>query len=67
MRVFAIYNPLVRKRRACGWVKYEPGQDSYVIELAEWAGFEELPLALALAAQRGERVVAGTRARSWVE
>ena len=67
MRVFAIYNPLVRKRCACGWVKYEPGQDSYVIELAEWAGFEELPLALALAAQRGERVVAGTRARSWVE
>lgn len=67
MRVFAVFNPLVRKRRACAWVKYEPGQDSYSIELADWAGFDDLPLALALAAQRGERTVTGPRARSWVE
>lgn len=67
MRVFAVYNPLVRKRRACAWVRYEPGQDSYSIELADWAGFGDLPLALAIAAQRGERLVVGSRARRWVE
>ncbi|MGN0073357.1 MAG: helix-turn-helix domain-containing protein [Coriobacteriales bacterium] len=67
MRVFAVYNPLVRKRRACAWVKYEPGQDSFSIELAEWAGFDELPLALALAAQRDERIITGSTARRWVE
>lgn len=67
MRVFAVYNPLVRKRRACAWVTYEPAQDSYAIECAPWAGFDDLPLALALSARRGERIISGSKARRWVE
>lgn len=67
MRVFAVYNPLATKRNACAWVTYEPGQDSYSIEIAPQARPEELPLMLALFAQDGVRVIEDRWARSWVQ
>ena len=67
MRVFAVYNPLVRKRCACAWVLFDPASGAVELELADWAGCADLPLALALAARRGERRVCGILARAWVE
>lgn len=65
MRVFAIYNPLVRKRRACAWLKYEPSQDLYEVELAEWATAEDVPLMFSLFIERGERTLPDHWARRW--
>ena len=67
LRVFAIYNPLKRKRRAAAWVLFEPGENSYRIELAQWAQPKDLPLELALYKQDGTLLVGGSRARRWVE
>lgn len=67
MRVFAVYDPTVRKRRACAWLLYEPGDDTYAIEIAEDATPEELPLALALAAESGTRKLEDAIARAWAE
>lgn len=67
MRVFAIYNPLKRKRRAAAWVLFESGDNAYRIEIADWAQPKDLPLELALYAQDKTRLIGGTPARSWVE
>lgn len=72
MRVFAIYNPLVRHRRACAWVLYEPSNDSYSAEVAAWAGPADLPalFALALGGESSGSPVApripGYLAKRWV-
>lgn len=67
MRVFAIYDPTIRKRHACAWLLYEPGDDAYAIEIAEDATPEELPLALALVVQKGSHRLDGAAARAWAE
>lgn len=67
MRVFAVYNPLSTKRSICAWVHYEPGTDSYSIEIAPDAKPDELPLMLALFAECGVRQIEDRWARTWVE
>lgn len=72
MRAFAIYNPLVRHRRACAWVLYEPRNDSYSAEIASWAGAADLPALFALARESasspaGKPIsIPGYLARRWV-
>lgn len=67
MRAFAVYNPLVRHRRACAWVLYEPASDAYAIEIAPDAKAEELPLGLALLSQRYGASIDGYWAWRWVQ
>ncbi|MGI6033787.1 MAG: helix-turn-helix domain-containing protein [Coriobacteriales bacterium] len=67
MRVFAIYDARKTKRRACAWLIYEPGRDEYLIEIRDDAGPDELPLALALASERGARYLPNRIARPWAE
>lgn len=66
MRVFAIYNPLARTRRACAWLKYEPGSDSYSIEVSEAAEPAELPLQLALLVEDGLHSMGDRQSRAWI-
>ena len=66
LRSFAIYNPLTRERKAAAWILYEPGDDAYLIELANWARPSDLPLALALFAEDGKRVISDYWARAWI-
>lgn len=72
MRVFAVYNPLVRHRRACAWVLYEPSNDSYSAEIASWAAAADLPALFALAADErlgnpdGALRLPGYIVRRWV-
>lgn len=67
MRVFAVYNPLATKRAACAWVTYEPGQDTYSIEIDEHTQPEDLPFMLALFAEDSIRTIEDRWARQWVE
>lgn len=67
MRVFAIYNPLRRKRKAAAWLLFEPTTDSYTIETADWATPADLPLELALMAEGDIRTIGGHWAKRWVE
>ena len=67
MRVFAVYDPTRRKRRACAWLLYEPGADAYTIELAQSADARDLPLALALARDGRAARIEGQPARAWAE
>lgn len=72
MRVFAVYNPLVRHRRACAWLFYEPSNDSYSAQIASWAGSDDLPALFALFVEKagsaktgGVAKVPGYLARRW--
>lgn len=67
MRVFAVYNPLKRKRRAAAWALIEPSSNTYTIEIADWARPEDLPLELALIAEGDLLSFGGLWARRWVE
>lgn len=67
MRIFAIYDSTIRKRRACAWLLYEPGTDGYSMEIAEDSTPQDLPLALALVAEGGSRKLEGPIARAWAE
>lgn len=67
MRVFAVYNPLSTKRSICAWVHYEPGSDTYSIEVSDDAKPDDLPLMFALFARRGIRQIDDRWAHQWVE
>ncbi len=67
MRVFAVYNPLSTKRSACAWVTYEPGRDSFSIEICPTAAPQDLPFSLSLFAENGVRRLEDHWARRWVE
>ena len=47
MRAFALYDSSKRNRKACAWILYEPGTDSFSLELADWTQPKDLPLGLA--------------------
>ena len=67
MRSFAVYNPLERQRKACAWVCYEPGSDTYSLEIADWATPSDLPLLLSLFVQKGQRILDDYWTRRWVQ
>lgn len=65
MRVFAVYNALVRTRRACCWLRYEPSSEHFSLEIAEWAGENDVPFPFDGYLARGQRLVEGTPVRLW--
>ena len=67
MRAFAVYNPLVRHRKACAWVLIEPASDSCAIELAPDAQPSDMPLLLSLFARKGQTRIEGYWAWRWVQ
>lgn len=67
MRTFDIYNAAKRDRRPCARLSYDEREDKMRITLAADAAPADLPLMLALFAERGERHVPDTWARKWVE
>ena len=67
MRAFAVYNPLVRHRKACAWVLIEPASDSCAIELTPDARPSDMPLLLSLLARKGQTRIEGYWAWRWVQ
>ena len=67
MRVFEIYNAAKRSRRPVARLAHDEASDAFSIAIAEDARPDELPLMLALFAQRGERLIPDEWARRWVE
>lgn len=67
MREFEIYNSAKRGRSACARLVYDEQADEMRITLADDATSDDLPLMLALFADRGEREVPDAWARKWVE
>ncbi len=65
MRVFAIYNALVRTRRACCWLRYEPSNEHFSLDIAEWADEDDVPFPFGGYLARGQRLVEGTPVRLW--
>ena len=67
MRTFEIYNTSKRKRKPVAQLAYDESADSMTITLAHDAQPADLPLMLALFAERGQREIPDEWARRWVE
>ncbi len=66
MRTFAIYNPLERRRKAVAWVHYESVDDKFSLEVSDAAEPNDLPLALALLVESGQRKAGDRITRMWL-
>lgn len=67
MRTFAIYNPQERRRHACAWIHFDSITDRFSLEISDSAEPRELPLALALLVENGQRKAGDRIARMWLE
>ena len=67
MRRFDIYNTVKRRRKPVAQLMYDERDGSMCILIAADAQPADLPLMLALFAERGERTVPDAWARRWVE
>lgn len=65
MRVFAVYNALVRTRRACCWLRYEPSNEHFSLDIAEWADEDDVPFPFGGYLACGQRLVEGTPVKLW--
>ena len=67
MRVFEIYNTAKRNRIPCARLFYDGCKDKMRIRISETAQPADLPLMLALFAERGKRTIPNKWARRWVQ
>lgn len=67
MRVFDIFDASKRNRKPCARLIYDERADEASIIIAPDAAVGDLPLMLALFAERGEREIPDAWARRWVE
>ena len=67
MRCFDIYNTAKRQRKPVAQLTYDERGGSTCIQIAADARPADLPLMLALFAERGERTVPDAWARRWIE
>ena len=66
MKRYEIYNAAKRDRRPCAHLVYDEAKGKMRILIAEDVSPADLPLMLALFAQRGKRTVPDKSARAWV-